>query len=99
MEKTVNSSAKESFKNAPNMKSGIAASVGSSVEDMKDSVVEKAGPAVDYIKDNFRMVQETTRPYIDDAEALIKKHPFYAILGAAAVGTMVGMILSRPAKS
>ncbi len=83
MEKTINST-------VDNMKSA-ASGVRSQINDAKSS-------AVDYLKDNFAAVRDTTEPYLEDAEAMVKRHPFYALAGAIAVGAIFGAILARPSR-
>lgn len=89
MEKNLNTSANESFKSA-------TTGVRSTASDAKSAIMEKAGPAMDYLKENLSTVRDTTQPYIQDAEAMIKRHPFYALLGAVAVGAVFGAIVARP---
>ena len=61
--------------------------------------MDKAAPAMDYLKDNFSAVRDTTQPYLQDAEAMIKRHPFYALAGAVAVGAIIGAVIARPSQT
>jgi ElaB/YqjD/DUF883 family membrane-anchored ribosome-binding protein len=83
MEKTINST-------VDNMKS-TATGVRSQINDAKSS-------AVDYLKDNYASVRDTAEPYLEDAEALVKRHPFYALAGAIAVGAIFGAFFARPSR-
>ena len=91
MDKNANTSTNntENFQNTPHVRSGA-------MSDAKSAIADKAAPAMDFLKDNFRTVQDTTAPYLENAESFIKRYPFYTIAGAAAVGALIGMALSRP---
>jgi ElaB/YqjD/DUF883 family membrane-anchored ribosome-binding protein len=106
MEKSYNSgSSSDSFKNTPtarnaaNAASSAANTASNVASDAKNAIMDKAAPAMDYLKENFSAVRDTTQPYIQDAEALIKRHPFYALAGAVAVGAVFGAIIARPSRS
>lgn len=38
-------------------------------------------------------VQDRTKEYVDVSEDWIKEHPFYTVLGAAAVGFVAGLLI------
>jgi ElaB/YqjD/DUF883 family membrane-anchored ribosome-binding protein len=89
MEKTLNTTANDAYKSA--------SSTGrSAASDAKSAIMDKTGPAMDYVKENFNAARETAEPYIQDAEALIKRHPFYSLMGAVAVGAVLGAVIARP---
>jgi len=89
MEKSFN--ANESF-------SKTASTARSAATDAKSAIMDKAAPAMDYLKDNFEAVRDTTAPYLQDAEAMVKRHPFYALVGAVAVGAIFGAMIARPSR-
>jgi ElaB/YqjD/DUF883 family membrane-anchored ribosome-binding protein len=87
------SSSKDTFKNTPH----VGSQMGS---DVKSTVMEQAKPAVDFLKQNFSTVQDSAREYFDASSGVIKRNPFYAMLGAAAIGVGLGMwISSRPSSN
>jgi ElaB/YqjD/DUF883 family membrane-anchored ribosome-binding protein len=38
-------------------------------------------------------IQSRAREYVESGENLVRQHPFYAVLGAAAVGVVVGLMM------
>ncbi len=72
-----------------------AQKVSDKVNEVKDKIVQQAGPAVDYLKSNLSNVSERSQVYIQDASSLIRRYPFYSVLGAVAIGAFVGMSISR----
>lgn len=45
--------------------------------------------------DRYHAVQDKARVAIDTSEEFVKTHPYYTILGAAAVGFVAGMLIRR----
>ena len=98
---------KDSFKNTPHVNAkadtkadaNVSGGAMDKISDVRSTIADKAAPAMDYLKNNFSTVRDSSQVYIDDAEALIKRHPFYTVLGAAAIGAVVGMFMSRSASS
>jgi ElaB/YqjD/DUF883 family membrane-anchored ribosome-binding protein len=91
MEKTMNNmsdSMKSTSKQAANMAS-----------EARGALMDKAAPAMDYLKENFEAVRNQTEPYLTDARATIKRFPFYTVAGAVAVGTLFGILIGRSRSS
>ncbi len=74
-----------------------ASNVRSQANEAKRELVDRATPAMDYFRENFEAARDTAAPYIKDAEAMVKRHPFYSLVGAVAIGAIVGAVLARPA--
>ena len=81
------SGAKDAFKNTPHVAS-------QAVGDAKNSIMDQAQPAVDFVKQNFSNVQDSAKEYYDASTGIIRSNPFYAMLGAAALGVGLGMWIS-----
>lgn len=72
--------------------------VRNSVNDVKDTVKKNVKQGMErsgLSEDNFRMVQDRAREAMAVSEDYIKAHPVYTILGAAAVGFILGSVLRR----
>lgn len=60
---------------------------------MKQSVQNKIEDAS--WKNQYEAIQDRTREAVEASSDFVKAHPYYSILGAAAVGITVGMLLRR----
>ncbi len=80
-------STKDSFKNAPHV-------AGQAMSEAKNSILEQTQPAVDFFKQNFSSVQDSAKQYYSATTGAVRNSPFYAILGAAAIGVGIGMWVS-----
>jgi ElaB/YqjD/DUF883 family membrane-anchored ribosome-binding protein len=99
---------KDSFKNTPHTSTAAGSRVSESqdasisltgrdkISDVKNRIVEQAGPAMESLRTNFQSFSETARPYLANAESVVRRQPMYAVLGAAALGMFVGMMIARP---
>lgn len=72
--------------------------VRNNFNDVKDTVkknvkegMEKTGLS----EENYRMIQSRAKEAMTASEDYIKSHPVYTVLGAAAVGFIVGSIFRR----
>ncbi|KYG60339.1 YqjD family protein [Bdellovibrio bacteriovorus] len=45
--------------------------------------------------DTYNMAQDRAREAMDASEEFVKAHPFYTVLGAAAVGLVAGLLIRR----
>lgn len=77
-----------------------AAHAGASMaRDAKNSLTEMAEkveiPAV--LQDQIEVIRKQAQVALDRTEDLVKKHPFYSLLGAAAVGAIVASYMSSKA--
>jgi ElaB/YqjD/DUF883 family membrane-anchored ribosome-binding protein len=54
-----------------------------------------ANPTVEYIKSNLSALSSKTKHYAEDAGSFVRRYPVYSVLGAAALGTLLGMAISR----
>ncbi len=86
------SGSKDAFKNTPHVGSQV-------LGDAKNSIMDQAQPAVDFVKQNFSNVQDSAKDYFDASTGVIRSNPFYAILGAAAIGVGLGMWISSSRSS
>ena len=84
---STSASTKDAFKNTPHV-------AGQAVTEAKNSIMDQAQPAVDFIKQNFSSVQGSAKQYYSASTGVIRNNPFYAMLGAAAIGVGLGMWLS-----
>jgi len=96
---SMNSGSANASDSSLNNASGISSSVSSAIGTARGAIADKAAPAMDYLKNNFSSVRDSSQVYLDDAEALIKRYPIYTVLGAAAIGAVVGMLMSRSGSS
>jgi len=111
---STNASNKDSFKNTPHasgsanasssaasdLKSTIASGdVKGTMNEVKSAIVDQAGPAMSYLKDGFSTISDRSQVYVKDAGALIRKYPFYSLLGAVAVGAFIGMAIRPSSKN
>lgn len=64
-----------------------------SAQKMTDSAKNLEVPAA--ITEQLKALKEQSQVVLDRTEELVKKHPFYAVLGAAAVGAIVASLVSR----
>ncbi len=63
-----------------------------SAQKMTDSAKNLEVPAA--ITEQLKALKEQSQVVLDRTEELVKKHPFYAVLGAAAVGAIVASLVS-----
>lgn len=107
MDKNTNASGstKDSFKNTPHVdganttsKTASSASVdrSSMVNNVREKIADQAGPAIDSIRSQFSRIQESGRPYLENAGSYVRRYPMYSLLGAAAAGALIGMAIARP---
>lgn len=50
------------------------------------------------IKSTLEDIRSMSKRALSTSEGTIKRHPFYSVLGAAAVGAGVALLFSRPRK-
>lgn len=64
---------------------------------MKDNVKKNLKQELDDRgwTDRYHNLQESARDAMDASEDFVKEHPYYTVLGAAAVGFIAGMLLRR----
>jgi len=111
---STNASNKDSFKNTPHasgsanasssaasdLKSTIASGdVKGTMNEVKSAIIDQAGPAMSYLKDGFSTISDRSQVYLKDAGALIRKYPFYSLLGAVAVGAFIVMAIRPSSKN
>ena len=53
----------------------------------------------DSVSEQFRVLREQSQIVLERTEAMVKKHPFYSVLGAAAVGAIVASLISAVVSS
>ncbi|MEZ0392086.1 MAG: hypothetical protein ACAH59_07730 [Pseudobdellovibrionaceae bacterium] len=73
-----------------------AARTSDVINNVKSKIADQAGPAVEKFQTTFRDVQETAQPYLENAQSYFRRYPLYSVLGAAAIGAVIGMIVARP---
>ena len=59
---------------------------------ISDSLRHMEVPTV--VTEQLQALKEQSQAVLDRTEELVKKHPFYFVFGAAAVGALVGSIVS-----
>lgn len=94
MEKTVNGAAKEAtkeYKHAKDLVQSTTQTVASEAQDLMSTSAE-------YLQETLTDIRATAKRAVEASEDVIKKNPFTTILGAAAVGAVVGVILSRSSR-
>lgn len=87
MEQSLNKTAEKASQHANSMgreARSMASDVASRVEEYIPAGLEKK---IDALRESTQMV-------LDRTEDLVKKHPFYSVLGAAAVGAIVASLLT-----
>ena len=67
------------------------------VNKMADSAKNIEIPAA--VTEQLRVLKEQSQVVLDRTEDMVKKHPFYAVLGAAAVGAIVASLVSSALSS
>lgn len=82
--------------NAVDSAQEVAREAKASFNDLKDRIADRTAPAVDYLKTNFSSVGERAQDYIQSTGSLVRRYPFYSLIGAVAIGTFVGMAIARP---
>lgn len=70
--------------------------IGSKMSDVKNRIVNQAGPAVDYLKNNFSGVGTKAQGYTQNVGSMVRQYPFYSLLGAVAIGAFIGMAIAKP---
>lgn len=72
--------------------------ISNTTRDVKHAITDVASKIENQIppmiEEKFNALKEQTQLALDRTEQLVKKHPFYAILGAAAVGALVASYMS-----
>jgi ElaB/YqjD/DUF883 family membrane-anchored ribosome-binding protein len=97
---SANASSASTSSAAGDIKSAIASGdVKGTMNEMKSAIVDQAGPAMSYLKDGFSTISDRSQVYVKDAGALIRKYPFYSLLGAVAVGAFLGMAIRPSSKN
>ena len=67
------------------------------VNKMADSAKNIEIPAA--VTEQLRALKEQSQVVLDRTEDMVKKHPFYSVLGAAAVGAIVASLVSSALSS
>lgn len=65
------------------------------VSDAKDLIGSKG---MEYLKSSVDDIRDSARRIVDYSSETIRQRPFYAILGAAAFGIAIGLLLRRPSR-
>lgn len=95
---------KDSFKNTPHVNAkadtkadaNVSGGAMDKISDVRNTIADKAAPAMDYMRSNFSNISDKSQDYIQNAGSLIRQYPFYSLLGAVALGAVVGMAIARP---
>ncbi|MEN0059468.1 MAG: hypothetical protein AAGB31_11585 [Bdellovibrio sp.] len=63
------------------------------LENIKDNVKDELDRSG--LTDRYYAAQAKAREAVDASEEFVKDHPFYTILGAAAIGFLAGVLVRR----
>jgi ElaB/YqjD/DUF883 family membrane-anchored ribosome-binding protein len=76
---------------------GAARDAKNVISDAKNAITDAAGKVEvpEVITDQLKALREQSQMVLDRTEDLVKSHPFYSILGAAAVGALVASMMSN----
>lgn len=72
-------------------------SIQKGAANLRETIADKAGPAMDYLRDNFSNVGGRTQDILQSTEKLIRQYPVYSMVGAVAVGIILGAAITKPA--
>lgn len=61
--------------------------------DIKENVAQELEKSA--WSDRYHAVESRVKDGVEASEDLVKSHPFYAVLGAAAVGFVAGALINR----
>ena len=86
---------KGSFQNKPNVDQKIdqAANLGAGIT---ENLSQKAAPAINYLRDQLPNLKNRTQDYLDSAGTFVRQYPVYSVVGAVAIGFIVGSAIARP---
>ena len=94
----MNGMAKEGMKDLHQVAGRASAEINKAVNSSSSDVQEIASQGYDFLKDSIEDVRKTAKKALDISQDTMKRNPVYTLLGAVAVGALVGAWLSRSRK-
>ena len=93
-----NGIAKEGMKDIHQVANQAKSLATKAINDNKGDVQDIASQGYDFLKDSLEDVRATAKKALDISQDTMKKNPVYTLLGAVAVGAVVGAWLTRSRK-